>query len=89
MADLQALAARGAAAFAGNGSAADYLSYVFSRLVEGSDANRFYQGGAAQRSELGSLAAGSSPELLDKLLPLPKSPLTYSLIVTDGNGVTS
>lgn len=26
---------------------------------------------------------------LDKLLPLPKSPLTYSLIVTDGNGATS
>jgi len=26
---------------------------------------------------------------LDKLLPLPRSPLTYSLIVTDGNGVTS
>ena len=26
---------------------------------------------------------------LDKLLPLPPSPLTYSLIVTDGNGVTS
>lgn len=26
---------------------------------------------------------------LDKLLPLPKSPLTYSMIVTDGNGVTS
>lgn len=26
---------------------------------------------------------------LDKLLPLPKSPITYSMIVTDGNGVTS
>jgi hypothetical protein len=68
VADLQALAARGAAAFAGNGAAADYLSYVFSRLVEGSDANRFYQGGGTQRSELGSLAAGASPELLDKLI---------------------
>jgi hypothetical protein len=68
VADLQALAARGAAAFAGNGAAADYLSYVFSRLVEGSEANRFYQGGAAQRSELGSLAAGASPALLDKLI---------------------
>jgi hypothetical protein len=68
VADLQALAARGAAAFAGNGAAADYLSYVFSRLVEGSDANRFYQGGATQRSELGSLAVGASPELLDKLI---------------------
>ena len=68
VADLQALAARGAAAFAGNGAAADYLSYVFSRLVEGSDANRFFQGGAAQRSELGSLAAGVSPDVLDKLI---------------------
>lgn len=26
---------------------------------------------------------------LENLLPLPKSPLTYSLIVTDGNGATS
>ncbi|HOZ28298.1 MAG TPA: pilus assembly protein [Hyphomonadaceae bacterium] len=26
---------------------------------------------------------------LDKLLPLPRSPISYSLIVTDGNGVTS
>ena len=26
---------------------------------------------------------------LDKLLPLPKSPISYSLIVTDGNGATS
>jgi len=68
VADLQALAARGAAAFAGNGAAADYLSYAFSRLVEGSDANRFYQGGNAERSELGSLAAGASPELLEKLI---------------------
>jgi hypothetical protein len=68
VADLQALAARGAAAFAGNGAAAEYLSYVFSRLVEGSDANRFYQGGNAQRSELGSLAAGASPDVLDKLI---------------------
>ncbi len=68
VADLQALASRGAAAFAGNGAAADYLSYVFARLVEGSDANRFYQGGNAQRAELGSLAAGVSPEVLDKLI---------------------
>ena len=26
---------------------------------------------------------------LDKLLPLPPSPLTYSLIITDGNGIDS
>lgn len=25
----------------------------------------------------------------DKLLPLPKSPISYSLIITDGNGATS
>src|SRR5690349_12944598 len=51
-----------------NGVAADYLSYVFACLVEGSDANRFCQGGNAQRAELGSLAAGASPDVLDKLI---------------------
>lgn len=68
VADLQALAARGKAAFAGTGAAADYLSYVFGKLVEGSDANRFFNGGSTQRGELGSLGAGSSPETLEKLI---------------------
>lgn len=68
VADLQALAARGTAAFAGNGAAAEYLSYVLSRLVEGSEANRFYNGGSAQRSELGSLAAGSSVDQFERLI---------------------
>ena len=66
--DLQALAARGKAAFAGTGASADYLSYVFGKLVEGSDANRFFNGGATQRSELGSLGAGSSPAVLERLI---------------------
>lgn len=66
--DLQALAARGKAAFAGNGASAEYLSYVFGKLVEGSDANRFFNGGATQRSELGSLGAGSPAAVLERLV---------------------
>lgn len=68
VADLQALAARGKAAFAGNGPAAEYLSFVFSKLVEGSDANRFFNGGETQRSELGSLGANSPVSVLEKLV---------------------
>ncbi|MFO1326026.1 MAG: C2 family cysteine protease [Rubrivivax sp.] len=68
VADLQALAARGKAAFAGDGPAADYLAYVFGKLVEGSDANRFFTGGATQRSELGSLGAGASVQVLERLV---------------------
>jgi len=55
IADLQALAARGKGLFAGDGVAADYLTYVLGRLAEGSEANRFFNGGAPQASELGSL----------------------------------
>lgn len=55
---LQALAARGKAVFAdGNSQKGDYLAYVFGRMVESSDANRFFTGGEQQRSELGSLRA--------------------------------
>ena len=68
IADLQALAARGKAVFAGNGAGADYLAYVLGKLAEGSDANRFFNGGAAQASELGSLTAGSSVAQLEKLV---------------------
>jgi hypothetical protein len=68
VADLQALAARGKAAFAGNGAAADYLAYVFGKLVEGSDANRFFNGGTTQRSELGSLGAGTSVQVFERLV---------------------
>ena len=68
IADLQALAARGKAVFAGNGASADYLAYALGKMAEGSDANRFFNGGAAQASELGSLAAGSSVATLEKLV---------------------
>lgn len=68
VADLQALAARGKAAFAGNGPAAEYLAYSFAKLVEGSDANRFFNGGNTQRSELGSLGANSPVSVLEKLV---------------------
>lgn len=68
MADLQALAARGKATFAGNGASAEYLSYVFSKMVEGSAANRFFQGGEVQRSELGSLGAGASVQQFERLM---------------------
>lgn len=68
LADLQAVAERGQTVFAGNGTAGGYLSFVFGKLVEGSLANRFYNGGAAERSELGSLAAGSSVTGLEKLV---------------------
>ena len=66
--DLQALAARGKAVFAGNDVSPDYLSFVLSRIAEGSDANRFYQGGASQRSELGSLTVGSPLSVLERLV---------------------
>ncbi len=66
--DLQALAARGKTVFAGNGPASEYLSYVFSKLVEGSEANRFFNGGSTQRSELGSLGANSPLLVLEKLV---------------------
>lgn len=68
VADLQALAARGKAVFAGDGTAAEYLSFVLGKLVEGSDANRFYNGGSTQRAELGSLGAGSPVAVLERLV---------------------
>jgi hypothetical protein len=68
---LQALAARGKAAFSDTAAgSSDYLAYVFSKMVNGSEANRFFTGGAAKASELGSLSAGSSlaqfQQLVDK-----------------------
>lgn len=68
LADLQAIAARGKALFGGNGPAGDYLSYSLQRLVEGSDANRYFQGGQVQRSELGSLGAGSPIAQFERLV---------------------
>lgn len=66
---LQALAARGKAAFTGStAAAADYLAYVFGKMVDSSDANRFYNGGSTQRSELGGLTAGTTLENFEKLV---------------------
>ncbi|MBI5256205.1 MAG: hypothetical protein HY855_06890 [Burkholderiales bacterium] len=69
VASLQALAARGKAAFTGPTAAAgDYLAYVFGKMVDSSDANRFFNGGSTQRSELGGLTAGTSIENFEKLV---------------------
>lgn len=67
--DLQALASRGAGVFAGtDANATDYLSYVFSKMVDGSNANKFFTGGNTQSVELGSLAAGATATHLERLL---------------------
>lgn len=49
---------------------------------------------AAAGSELSRVTltydlSGHPAYALDKLLPLPASPLSYSLIITDGNGINS
>ncbi len=67
--DLQAISARGKAVFnGGTATANDYLSFVFSKMVDGSVANRFFTGGEATASELGNLAPGSSATQLEKLV---------------------
>lgn len=69
LASLQALAARGKAAFTGPTQASvDYLTSVFGKLVSGSDANRFFNGGTTTRSELGSLGSGSSLDQFQRLV---------------------
>ena len=69
LSDLQALAARGKALFAGSDdNATEYLSYVFSKLVEGSPANQFYTGGQAKAVELGNLSTGASVTTLERLV---------------------
>ncbi len=69
LADLQTLASRGATVFAGaSASGSDYLSSVFGKMIDASPANRFYTGGQAKSTELGALAAGSTPDQLEKLL---------------------
>lgn len=69
LADLQSVASRGRNLFTGaNDTAVDYLSYVFSKMVESSGANKFYTGGQAKAAELGSLAAGSTAATLERLV---------------------
>lgn len=69
LSDLQALAARGKALFAGSdANTTEYLSFVFSKLVEGSPANQFYTGGQAKAVELGNLSSGASVTTLERLV---------------------
>jgi hypothetical protein len=69
VADLQAVSARGKAVFTGGSATAnDYLAFVFSKMVDGSVANRFYTGGELTASELGNLTAASSVSQLEKLV---------------------
>lgn len=69
VADLQAISARGKAVFGGgSATSTDYLSFVFSKLVDGSVANRFYTGGQLQAAELGNLTVDSPVSQLEKLV---------------------
>jgi hypothetical protein len=45
-----------------------YLNYVFDALVNGSNANRWFTGGAAQRVNLGNLRAGSTSLHMTRLI---------------------
>jgi len=66
---LQALAARGKAAFTGTStSAGEYVSYVFSKMVGGAEANRFFTGGNSAAGELGSLTGGTTVANFEKLI---------------------
>lgn len=71
LSDLQKISAHGKYVF-GNAVAdantTDYLSYVFSKMVDGSVANDFYTGGAEKSSGLGSLVNGSSVFQMEKLI---------------------
>ena len=69
--DLKALAARGKSLFADklesvNGT--DYLSYIFSAMVDGSVANAFYTGGQTTRAPLGNLAPNTTIANFEKLV---------------------
>jgi hypothetical protein len=69
--DLKALAARGKSLFADkleSVNATDYLSYIFSAMVDGSVANAFYTGGQLTRVPLGNLAPNSPISNFEKLV---------------------
>jgi len=69
--DLKALAARGKSLFADNlesVTAADYLSYIFNAMVDGSVANAFYTGGQTTRAPLGNLAPNTTIANFEKLV---------------------
>ena len=69
--DLKALASRGKSLFADKSGAvneADYLSYIFSAMVDGSVANSYYTGGQTTRAPLGNLAPNSTIANFEKLV---------------------
>ena len=69
-----------------NAIAADYPMLDVSKVTFAFDAGSATQ---LSRVTLSYDMATHPAYAFDKLLPLPKSPLSYSLIVTDGNGATS
>ncbi|HOY78512.1 MAG TPA: pilus assembly protein [Hyphomonadaceae bacterium] len=69
-----------------NAIAADYPMLDASKVTFAFDAS---SGTEVSRVTLRYDMSTHPAYTFDKLLPLPESPLIYSLIVTDGNGVTS
>jgi len=66
--DLQAISNRGATLFGGDANTVDYLTYAFSKLVNGSPANEFYTGGKTSATLLGNLAANTTIANFEKLV---------------------
>lgn len=66
LADLQAISSRGKNVF--DAATSDYLSFVFSKMVDGSVANTFYTGGQASRAPLGNLVPNSPLATFQKLV---------------------
>lgn len=68
--DLKAIASRGQDLFTAkdlNGKETGYLTYVFDKLVNGSEANNFYHGGTTKVQTLGNLNPDSTVDVLQKL----------------------
>lgn len=69
--DLRAIASRGKAAFvskSSDGAEADYLAYIFDKLVNESVANNFWTGGQGTRVPLGNLTKDTSIDNFKKLV---------------------
>lgn len=80
-AERKSLAETKLAAIAGNYPLLDpaKVSFTFNEAA----------GSQISRVTLSYDLSGHPAYALDKLLPLPASPLSYSLIITDGNGIDS
>lgn len=71
IADLRTLASYGRSLFVAktiDNSSADYLAYVFDKVVNNSLANNFWTGGATTPSTLGNLSTDSSLDAFKKLV---------------------